>query len=132
MKSYRGTETVEPGLYFNLRQLAFKSIDTTGALPGNPEDVYRRVPVLALLLVGPVMGLAFVVFLPFIGFAMVGWLLARKAAKLARGERTTPTPPARGEGGRGLTVVRPAPTLAGASDAPTGPEKLDPAERDAA
>jgi len=83
MKRYRGTETVEPGLYFNVRQLSFKSIEERGPLPGGPEEVYRCVPTLALLVVGPMLGLAFVVFLPFIGFAMVGWLLAEKAGRLA-------------------------------------------------
>jgi hypothetical protein len=119
MKRYSGSETVEPGLYFNLRQLSFKSVETTGKLPGTAKDVYRRVPVLAMLLVGPVMGLAFVVFLPFIGFAMAGWLLFTKASRLGRPMRTP---------------IRPAPTLAGGSDAlpPAAAEKLDPTERHAA
>jgi len=85
MKHYKGTEKVEPGLYFNLRQLAFKSIDDEGPLPGKREDVYRRVPMLALLVVGPVLGLVYVMFLPFIGFAMVAWLLGVKATHLAAG-----------------------------------------------
>lgn len=85
MKHYRGSETVEPGLYFNPRQLSFKSVDEEGPLPGNRGDVYRRVPTLALLVVGPFLGLVYVVFLPFIGFAMVTWLLAVKAVHLAAG-----------------------------------------------
>ena len=85
MRRYRGTEKVEPGLYFNLRQLAFKSIDDEGPLPGRPDEVYRRVPMLALLVVGPFLGLLYVIFLPFIGFAMVAWLLATKAGYLAAG-----------------------------------------------
>jgi hypothetical protein len=83
MKAYRGGETVKPGLYFNARGLSFKSIDTTGALPGTAHDVYRRVPMLALLVAGPLLGLAYVVFLPFVGFAIVGWLLTVKAGHLA-------------------------------------------------
>jgi len=83
MKRYTGTETVPPGLYFNLRQVAFKSLDEEGPLPGTRDDVWRAVPTLMLLLVGPVMGLAFVVFLPLICFAMVGWLLGIKSARLA-------------------------------------------------
>jgi hypothetical protein len=72
-----------------------------------------------MLLVGPVLGLAFVVFLPFIGFAMAGWLLATKAARLVRGTRTP---------------LRPVPTLAGGSGPcpTTAGEKLDPTERHAA
>jgi hypothetical protein len=80
MKHYQGNQKVEPGLYFNLRQLSFKSIEEKGPLPGAEEDVYRRVPVAALLVAGPVLGLAFVVFLPFVGFALLGWLVAGKAA----------------------------------------------------
>ena len=83
MKRYKGTEKVEPGLYFNLRQLSFKSMDDEGPLPGKREDIYRRVPTLALLVVGPLLGLVYVIFLPFIGFAMVAWLLGVKTAQVA-------------------------------------------------
>jgi hypothetical protein len=82
MKRFKGGETVEIGLYFNLRECSFKSIDEKGPLPGTDTDVYRRVPMLVLLAVGPVLGLVYVMFLPFIGIAFVTWLLAVKAAHL--------------------------------------------------
>ena len=85
MKRYTGSEMVEPGLYFNPRQLSFKSVDEEGPLPGSTDEVYRRVPILVLLVVGPILGLAYAVFLPFIGFAMVTWLLGVKAVQLAGG-----------------------------------------------
>ena len=85
MRHYRGTETVEPGLFFNARHLSFTSIDDAGPLPGRTDEVYRRVPMLALLVAGPLLGLAYVIFLPFIGFAMVTWLLGVKALHLAGG-----------------------------------------------
>src|SRR3972149_6265604 len=83
MRRHRGAETVEPALYFNVRQLSFRSVRERGRLRGTEKDVWYRVPTLALLVVGPILGLAFVVFLPFIGFAMVGWLLMEKAGHLA-------------------------------------------------
>jgi hypothetical protein len=83
MKRFKGTETVPPGLYLNLRQVTFKSLDEEGPLPGGTEEVWRAVPTLLLLVVGPLMGLAFVVFLPLICFAMVGWLLAVKSVRIA-------------------------------------------------
>ena len=83
MKRFRGTETVTPGLYFNIRELAFKSIEDTGRLPGTSADVYHRLPALAMLVVGPLLGLVFVMFLPFVGFAMVAWLLSIKAGHVA-------------------------------------------------
>jgi hypothetical protein len=125
MRTYRGTETVEPGLYFNLRQLSFKSVDEEGPLPGEPQDVYRRVPMLALLLVGPIMGLAFVVFLPFLAFAMVGWIITSKVGRLA----ATAGRAVRRERAPHLALVpRPGRTPAAA---PAG-RNLDRADRDAA
>ena len=85
MKNYRGTEKVEPGLYFNPRQWSFKSVDDEGPLPGSKDETYRRVPMLALLVAGPFLGLAYVIFLPFIGFAMVAWLLGVKATQVSAG-----------------------------------------------
>lgn len=85
MKRYSGGEAVEPGLYMNVRHLSFRSVDEAGPLPGEAGDVYRRVPMLVLLVAGPILGLAYVVFLPFIGVAMVTWLLGAKALEVATG-----------------------------------------------
>lgn len=82
MKIYRGTQKVEPGIYFNLREVSFKSMDETGTLPGTEQDAWRRVHPVALLVVGPLMGLAYAIFLPLIGFAMVGGALLRKLGEL--------------------------------------------------
>jgi len=74
MRRYRANEKVEPGVCFNLEQLAFKSMAEEGRLPGNAGDVYRRVPTVALLIVGPFLGAVYVIFLPFIGFGMLAWV----------------------------------------------------------
>ena len=137
MRHYRGTETVEPGLYLNLRQLSFKSMDETGCLPGKVEDVYRRVPTLALLLVGPLMGLAFVVFLPFIAFVMVGWLLVVKSTHLAADAMRGAVRVLRPGWEPSLAFLsrsKPARTEHGETDewARAAREKLDRADRDAA
>lgn len=83
MTIYKGTQEVEPGLYLNLKPFAIKSVDTRGPLPGTENDEYRRVPMLAMLAMAPLLGLAFVIFLPFIGFAMVAYLLGHKLALAA-------------------------------------------------
>jgi hypothetical protein len=82
MRRYQGTETVKPGFYFNLRQLSFDAVDKARPLTGDAGDVYRRVPVVVLFLVAPFLGLAFVLFLPFIGIAVVAWMLGVKAVQL--------------------------------------------------
>lgn len=83
MRTYTGSQDVEPGLYFNAKQFSVKSIENRGPLPGTRDHTYRRVPMLAMLAIAPLIALAYVIFLPFIGFAMVTWLLGNKAAQLA-------------------------------------------------
>ena len=50
-----------------------------GVLPGSAETLYVRIPALAMIVFAPLMGASYVVFLPFIGFAMFGDFLAKKA-----------------------------------------------------
>jgi len=83
MKTYRSGETVAPGLYLSVRQLAFKAVDEEGPLPGAAGETYRRVPALMMLVVGPLLGLVYVMFLPFLGVAMVTWLLGVKGVHAA-------------------------------------------------
>jgi hypothetical protein len=82
MKRYYGNHDVEPGIYFCLDQLSFKSMDEQGRLPGSDDTVYRRVPALFLLVVAPLVGLVYVIFLPLIGFLMLGRILLGKALEL--------------------------------------------------
>lgn len=49
-----------------------------GILPGSHDDQYLKVPVLALLVLAPMMGGLYVMFLPFIGFALVFSYLGRR------------------------------------------------------
>ena len=82
MNRYRGSQLVEPGLYVNPRQLAFESLDRAGRLPGTDRDRYRRVSPIVLFLAAPVLGGIYVLFLPFIGVAMLAWVAGAKAMQL--------------------------------------------------
>ena len=53
-----------------------------GELPGTDLDTYRHIPMLAMLAAAPLLGLAFVMFLPLIGFAMVLHLVGTKVYHL--------------------------------------------------
>jgi hypothetical protein len=75
MTRYHGNDKVGPGIYLNVRELAFRSVDDEGRLPGGPEQVWRPVPAPVMLVAGPLIGLVFVMFLPLIGFLMVGGLV---------------------------------------------------------
>jgi hypothetical protein len=79
MRHYKGNEKVAPGIYFNASELVFRSVEEEGTLPGDEETTWRAVPVVVMLLAGPVLGLLYAMFLPFIGFAMLatvtlGWV----------------------------------------------------------
>jgi hypothetical protein len=69
---------VKGGFYFNLDKWDILTVSgKEGVLPGLAGQRYRRLPVLAVLLLAPVLGGLFVVFVPFIGFALVLQHLAR-------------------------------------------------------
>ena len=40
MKTYRSNQTVEEGIYFNPRNMAFKSMDEEGGLPADPAGTW--------------------------------------------------------------------------------------------
>lgn len=80
MTRYNGNQTVPPGIYFNLKTLNFKSMDDEGQLPGPETETWRNVPVLFMLIAAPVIGGAFALFLPLIGFVLVGALMVKWAA----------------------------------------------------
>jgi len=81
MTTKRAGDAAKAGFYFNTRTWEMDLHRKDGELlAGTATDRYVRVPAAALLLVGPFMGFLFVMFLPFIGFALVARELAIKAA----------------------------------------------------
>ncbi len=90
-------ETAKAGFYFNLRTWELDLHKQDGALPGDGNDRYTRVPTVALLVLGPALGFLFVIFLPFIGFALfareighrvAGWF-GRKTRETAKATNST-------------------------------------------
>ena len=82
MKENTGGTKVKGGFYWNKRTWELVTVNgKRGMLPGKPEDVYVKVPTLVMLAGAPVLGGTLVLFLPFIGFALLISAVARKAAK---------------------------------------------------
>ena len=72
MTTYTGGDTVMAGFYWNQGKWEAEVVPAAGGLlPGDTTVTYRRIPWPALLVVAPVMGGAFAMFLPFIGLAML-------------------------------------------------------------
>ncbi len=85
MRNHVGGTQVPGGYYLNRREWDFATVSgKEGTLPGGPEDRFIRVPVLGLMLFAPIMGLLFVVFMPFIGFALAAYALTTKLGAWGR------------------------------------------------
>jgi len=77
----KGGHTVAAGTYWNLANGNRVDMDQEGVLPGQGNEMYIKAPAAAALAAGPVIGLIFAVFLPFIGIAMTLGLVGRKLAE---------------------------------------------------
>lgn len=84
MAAIGGTQ-VKGGFYFNLRGLRVVAVSgKTGMLAGAAHERFTRIPALAVLLLAPILGGMFVVFLPVIGFVLVGQHTLRLASRGVR------------------------------------------------
>jgi hypothetical protein len=64
--------TVKGGCYLNRDQLDLVVVSgPQGTLPGRQRDRYLRIPAPAMLVLAPVLGGLFVVFVPLAGFVLV-------------------------------------------------------------
>jgi hypothetical protein len=80
LKKYQGGASVKGGFYWNTAELEVVTVDgKNGPLPGGPTQNYLKVPALALIPLAMGFSALYVMFLPFIGFAMVLSLVVRKA-----------------------------------------------------
>lgn len=82
---YRGGNRVTAGLYWSLAKWDIVTVPKNGeVLPGGPEHRYLGVSIALLLALAPVIGGLYVIFLPFIGFALVLGYAGRKAVEALR------------------------------------------------
>jgi hypothetical protein len=85
MTKRTGGTPAKNGFYWNLGKWEMTMVPKQGGiLPGGAGDRYLKVPVLALLVAAPLMGAAYAMFLPFIGFAMLFTFLGKKALAMGR------------------------------------------------
>jgi hypothetical protein len=85
MKRMSGGAKVDPGFYWSPSDWRIVTVEKEArALPGGPELEYVKVPAVGMLVLAPMLGLSFVMFLPFVGFALVARQVGRWAWRLAR------------------------------------------------
>lgn len=95
MFKHKGGDVVKGGFYWNQAQWHLENVEGKfGMLPGDEETRYAKVPTLVMFLLAPLMGALFVVFLPFIGFALlIGMLMAKALGLFKKTPVATPKPP---------------------------------------
>ena len=75
-----GGDVVPAGFYGNAKEWEAQIVPPPGcALKGTSSLHYARLPLLALLVLAPLMGAVYAFFLPFIGFAMLVVYLFKRA-----------------------------------------------------
>lgn len=81
--STNGGSKVPAGFYFNKKNWEIVTVSGKkgGVLPGDAKADYLKVPAVAMLAAAPVLGAAFVIFLPVIGFALFASAAFKKAVK---------------------------------------------------
>jgi len=86
MKRFTSGSKVAQGFYWNIGRWELANIGAAGGtLPGHDGDRFVKVPLVAALAAAPLFGLVFVMFLPFIGVAMVGALAVKKVVAVLHG-----------------------------------------------
>jgi hypothetical protein len=79
MAKYVGGMKVGSGYYWNPRTWEVANVGAEGGvLPGSERAHFARVPFPLLFIAVPVMGALFLVFLPVIGFALLGSALVKR------------------------------------------------------
>jgi hypothetical protein len=72
---FLGGQKVGAGDYWDFHTGNRVHVAAEGVLPG--DALYYRLPAIAVLLLAPLAGLAYALFLPFIGLAFVGTLILK-------------------------------------------------------
>jgi hypothetical protein len=92
LKRHKAGERVPGGLYFNTHDWTMRVVPREGgALGGGDEARYCAFPTVMMLVAAPVLSFAFVIFLPFIGLALMAKAIVDRAATLLHAGRRAET-----------------------------------------
>ncbi len=81
MLNHKGGENTKGGFYLKKGEWEIVTVEgKNGTLPGGLECQYIKLPAILFVPLAMVMGALYVIFLPFIGFAMLFAMIAKKAA----------------------------------------------------
>ena len=78
MLKHSGGQKVSKGTYWNLSSGQRITVMGEDVLPGDGSTLYLKIPSTGILILAPIIGLVYAVFLPFIGIAMMVKLIGQK------------------------------------------------------
>jgi hypothetical protein len=82
--AHTGGTKVNYGFYWSMKAWDMAMVPAEGGLlPGGSDRSYTRIPTFLFLLMAPIMGALYVVFLPFAGFVLVAGHALRALKTLA-------------------------------------------------
>ncbi len=89
MTTYSAGTRVMRGYYFSAKSWTLENVASDGQmLPGTADEKYVAIPVLAALVVAPLMGAMFLMFLPFVGFALTAKAVVAPIARMFKRSAT--------------------------------------------
>ena len=86
-RKYSGGMFVPCGTYLNTNEWAFHGVPPEGDVLEGEGVTYYRTPLLLVIALGPVIGLAFNLFLPLAVPAVLAYGIAKRIALATRGRR---------------------------------------------
>lgn len=88
MKYFKSNEEVKGGFYFNEKEWDITVVNgEKGILDGKVGEQFVKLSPLTLLIIAPLLGAGFVIFLPAVGFAMLFEEIGRRAVMTYRSFR---------------------------------------------
>jgi hypothetical protein len=89
MLRYTAGSRAGKGTYWNFSTGERIDISDEGILPSGKNTIYFRLPASGIIILGPVVGLLYAAFLPFIGIAILVKVVLQKVASMAFGSAKT-------------------------------------------
>ena len=87
IRKYSGGTFATCGTYVNTKEWGFHSVPREGDYLEGEGVTYYRVPLLAVMALGPLVGLAFILFLPVAVPAVLLYAIGRRLVMTVRGLR---------------------------------------------
>ena len=78
-----GGQLARKGNYWNFSTGENVVLDAESVLPGDDQTIYYKLPPIAMIAIAPILGLVYAIFLPFVGLAMLAYVVANRVVAVS-------------------------------------------------